>query len=76
MNIESVQDTHSVKLNTDVQSTLATECEKNTIGTFSLEYVGDIIGCDGQEVDFGSEMVRCLNGSDLRQQKKVLASMF
>jgi len=66
LNTEPLQHTHLVQLNTNVQGTLASESEQNTVRSLLLENVGDIIGSDGQEVDLRSEMMRRLDSSNVR----------
>lgn len=47
LDAQSLEDTHLVELNTDVQSTLSTESEQDTVRSFLFEHVGDIVGRNG-----------------------------
>jgi len=62
---ESIQDSHLVELDSDVESGLTSEGEEDTIGTFLLEDGSDVVCGDGEEVDFGGEVVRGLDGRDV-----------
>lgn len=65
LDAESLQDTHLVELNTDVEGGLTTEGEEDPIWALLLEDVRNIIGGDGEEVDFVCEVVGGLDGSDI-----------
>jgi hypothetical protein len=65
LDAESLQDTHLVELNTNVQGGLTTKGEEDPIWAFLFENVRDIIGGDGEEVDFVCEVVGGLDGSDV-----------
>jgi hypothetical protein len=52
-------------LNTEVESSLATERQENAIGLLLLDDIGDILGGDGEVVDLVSQTVVGLDGSDV-----------
>jgi hypothetical protein len=62
---QSLQHSHLVELDTDVESRLTTKREEDAIGTFLLEDVGDVVGRDREEVDLAGEMVGSLDGSNV-----------
>ena len=57
LDAQSLENTHLVKLDTDVQGTLSTEGKQDTVRSLFFEHVGDIVGRDGQEVNGGSEVM-------------------
>jgi len=65
LHAQSLEHTHLVQLDTDVQGRLSTECQQDTVRALLLQHVGDIVGGDGQEVDLRGEVVRGLDGSDV-----------
>jgi hypothetical protein len=65
LDTQSLEDTHLVKLDTNVQRTLSSEGEEDTIRSLLLEHVGDVVGSDGEEVNLGGKVVGCLDGSDV-----------
>lgn len=62
---QSLKHSHLVELDTNVKSRLSTKREEDAIGAFFLKDVGDVIGRNGEEVDFAGEVVGGLNGSDV-----------
>lgn len=65
LDTESLQHTHLVELDTDVQGTLSTEGEQNTIWSLLFEDVCNIVRSDWQEIDLVGEMVGGLDGCDV-----------
>jgi hypothetical protein len=52
LNTETVEYTHLVESDSDVQRALTTECEHDAIRALLFEDVGDIIRGDRKEIDF------------------------
>ena len=61
----AVKDTHAVHLHTQVQSSLTTEGEHDTVWAFPLNDVGDIFRGDGEVVHFVCKLVVCLDSRDV-----------
>ena len=51
LDAKALEDAHLVEGNTDVEGTLATESQKDTIWTFLFEYICDVIRGDWEEID-------------------------
>jgi hypothetical protein len=47
LDTETLQDTHLLELDTDVEGGLSTESEEDTVGALLLENVGDVFGGNG-----------------------------
>jgi hypothetical protein len=47
LDTESLEHTHLFKLDTDIQGTLTTKCQEDTVWSFFFQYIGDIVGGDG-----------------------------
>jgi len=48
---EPLEDSHFVQLNTDIKSGLTSKGQENSIRSFLLQHIGDVVGSHGQEED-------------------------
>jgi len=51
LHAQPLENTHLVELDTDVQSRLTSKSEQDSVWSFLFQYVGYIVGGDGQEED-------------------------
>lgn len=49
LDTETLEDTHLVELNSDVESGLSTESEEDTVWSLFFKNVGNVIGSDGED---------------------------
>lgn len=65
LDAKTLQDTHLVELNTDIERRLTAERQENTVRPLLLQHMRDIVRRNGQEVDLVRELMRGLNCRDI-----------